>query len=301
VNCSDQIGAVHLLQTATASSQQAEQSTVEVSYPALQSQHHRILWAGLQVEFERHVRRNSDLRAALAAVVTDDSEFIELRNTLLRMEALRHPEFSTEQTENDPRDKKVDNVPKSAKLQPWTFGRLALSQRACRLELPVDIKHLQDLSPQDYIRHYCRISARRLTLYKKIFNKYQEKAILPFKDLYKAFVDIFSGAIEESDVLRVCRLLDIGEETRIDLQLFGAMAAITERILYPQFVTEHTKDIEDYKQLKIEAADFCSLRCKLEGVNVNGPMKALLQTLYVSMQTVSGSAGADKSVRDLVD
>ena len=48
--------------------------------------------------------------------------------------------------------------------------------------------------------------------------------------------DIFSNAIQESDVDQVCQLLLITEETSIDLNLFGVVAAVAERLLYPQFV-----------------------------------------------------------------
>jgi hypothetical protein len=48
--------------------------------------------------------------------------------------------------------------------------------------------------------------------------------------------DIFSTALEEEKVKEVCSLMLVDEETKIDLDLFGSIAAVTERLLYPHFV-----------------------------------------------------------------
>jgi hypothetical protein len=48
--------------------------------------------------------------------------------------------------------------------------------------------------------------------------------------------EIFSTALEESNVDEVCSLMQVDEETKIDLGLFGSIAAVTERLLYPHFV-----------------------------------------------------------------
>lgn len=37
------------------------------------------------------------------------------------------------------------------------------------------------MTPQEYMRDYCKIAVRRLALYKKIFVKYQEKNAIPLK------------------------------------------------------------------------------------------------------------------------
>ena len=73
------------------------------------------------------------------------------------------------------------------------------------------------------------------------------------QELHKALTDIFSTAIQESNVVEVCTLMQIDEETKIDLGLFSSVAAIAERLLYPHFVYvyNHIVIVESFKYFVI--------------------------------------------------
>lgn len=55
------------------------------------------------------------------------------------------------------------------------IGRLALSKNICRFELPIDMKQFEIMTPANYLERYCKVSDRRKTLYKRIFDKYKIK------------------------------------------------------------------------------------------------------------------------------
>lgn len=57
------------------------------------------------------------------------------------------------------------------KQSDWLRGRIALSRRAARFELPMDVGDLAEMSPVEYLRRHCIISQRRRALYKKAFVK----------------------------------------------------------------------------------------------------------------------------------
>ncbi|XP_064612552.1 uncharacterized protein LOC135476453 [Liolophura sinensis] len=159
-------------------------------------------------------------------------------------------------------------------------GRLALSQQSSRFELPMDMKLLENLSPQDYIRKYCVISSRRQYLYQKIFYKSRDKSgYIPVKELEKALREVLVGTLTKQRVKELCDWLEINEDTKIDYKLFSGMAALAERILYPDFVTGDTQDIPEFQRDKIECADFGALSWKLNGIKVNPSVESLLKKI----------------------
>ncbi|XP_046550428.1 uncharacterized protein LOC124260208 isoform X2 [Haliotis rubra] len=166
------------------------------------------------------------------------------------------------------------------RMSSWLTGRLALSQQSSRFTLPMDMKVLEKMTPQDYLRTYCVVSSRRHILYQKIHSKNRDKTgVIPFKDIEKALKDVLVNTISKEEVTDVCQLLEIDEETNIDYQLFCGVAAFAERILYPKFVTEDTAELPEFQREKIECADFCALDWKFHGVNVNPPVKKMLKSL----------------------
>jgi hypothetical protein len=74
-------------------------------------------------------------------------------------------------------------------------------------------------------------------------------------------------------------LVDLPADALVAFPLFAGIAALSERVLYPQFVTDLTADLPQYQKDKIESADFASLRSKLEGIKVPPTMLRLLQIL----------------------
>ena len=54
---------------------------------------------------------------------------------------------------------------------PWQTGRMALSRRACRFEIPMDVFVLENMSPTEYLQQYCIVSKRRQAMYRRSFSK----------------------------------------------------------------------------------------------------------------------------------
>ncbi|XP_074643243.1 uncharacterized protein LOC141900312 [Tubulanus polymorphus] len=160
-------------------------------------------------------------------------------------------------------------------------GRLALSKQSCRFELPMDMRKLETMSPQEYLREYCVISSRRNTLYSKIFmkNKDGKIGVLTPKDLEKALKDVLINSITAEQMNYMFDLIQIDEDSKIDQKLFSGIAALAERLLYQKFVTEDTVDLPDHQKERIESADFCALNWKFHGVNVNPFVEKILRAL----------------------
>ncbi|KAK2163962.1 hypothetical protein LSH36_71g01027 [Paralvinella palmiformis] len=163
----------------------------------------------------------------------------------------------------------------------WSQGRLALSQQSSRFELPMDMKVLETMKPTEYLSKYCVVTSKRQWLYEKIYLKHKEPKLggLSLKGLDKALKEALVDTVTSDDVSEIIQLVGLTNSSKIDQKLFTGMAAMTERMLYPKFLTDDTQNIKDHKKEKIECADFCALDWKLHGVQVNPPMKKLLESL----------------------
>ena len=58
-----------------------------------------------------------------------------------------------------------------SKMDSWLKGRMALSKRASRFELPMDVMELEGMNQITYLERYCIVSSRRVALYRKAFNR----------------------------------------------------------------------------------------------------------------------------------
>ncbi|RUS79760.1 hypothetical protein EGW08_012476, partial [Elysia chlorotica] len=170
---------------------------------------------------------------------------------------------------------------RAPKVPSYLNDRMVLSLQSSRFELPMDMKSLEKMSPCDYLRKYCVISNRRKTLYQKIFQKHRERGghILGKNPLSLALQEVLVNALSERHLAELCDILDIDETTSVDLQLFSGMAALAERILYPDYITEDTSECTEYHKEKVECADFCALQWKLHGVQVSPPVRKILQAI----------------------
>ncbi|KAL8559857.1 hypothetical protein ACOMHN_016903 [Nucella lapillus] len=164
--------------------------------------------------------------------------------------------------------------------QSWLNTRMALSQQASRFELPMDMKALETITPQDYLRKFCVVTSRRLNLYQKIFIKHKDKANAINKQGLEACLrETLVQQLKDTTFTDLCDLLDIKDNTVIDFKLFSGAAAITERILYPCYTTEDTLEKPEYQRERIETADFSALDWKLHGIKIGDKMKKLLKTI----------------------
>ncbi|KAF6020457.1 hypothetical protein EB796_021231 [Bugula neritina] len=166
------------------------------------------------------------------------------------------------------------------KMQAWMNGRLALSRKSSRFELPIDMLLLETMTPLQYLNRYCVVTSRRQMLYDKIFNKHKNiySGKLGFQDLQKALSDVLIQSIDDEKMKMVIQMLQIDEDVQVEKRLFYGISAFTERLLYPMFVRGNQNNNENQKE-RIECADFYALKWKFHGVNVNSSIKALLDVL----------------------
>ncbi|XP_012936365.1 uncharacterized protein LOC101853688 isoform X1 [Aplysia californica] len=170
---------------------------------------------------------------------------------------------------------------KAPVIPSYLNDRMVLSLQSSRFELPMDMKSLEKMTPQEYLRKHCIITTRRRTLYQKIFQKHRDKdgSIHGKHVLCKALKEVLVNTISTDQVDDMCRMLEVNETTSVDIKLFSGVAALAERILYPDFLTEDTADRTEYHKEKVECADFCALEWKLHGLHVNGHVRKILETL----------------------
>ncbi|OCT94218.1 uncharacterized protein LOC108708029 [Xenopus laevis] len=156
--------------------------------------------------------------------------------------------------------------------------RMGLSNKISRFEIPVDIKLLEALTVQDYLRTYCRVCKRRQIYYKKFFDKFDKDrdGILSSQGTEDALKDLYFNEISSSQVKDLMSLIKANEESKIDRMLFSSLCALSERIFYAALVTEDTGVAE--KQW-LEAADFCGMSWKSSGCHIDDSLKRLLGVL----------------------
>ena len=120
------------------------------------------------------------------------------------------------------------------------IGRLALSKNICRFELPMDMRKLEGMTPTQYIENYCRINDRRKQLYRKVFDKFKLKADkeewIDLKLFEECLIDVHMKSISRAQVNAIIALVCLKSEQKINLQLFLGLCALSERVLFDQFV-----------------------------------------------------------------
>ncbi len=96
------------------------------------------------------------------------------------------------------------------------------------------------MTPSNYIENYCRINDRRKVLYRKVFDKYKLKADkdewLDLKLFEDCIIDVHMKSINKTQVNQVIQLASIKTDQKINLNLFLGLAALSERVLFDQFV-----------------------------------------------------------------
>ncbi|XP_060081573.1 uncharacterized protein LOC132560889 [Ylistrum balloti] len=177
-----------------------------------------------------------------------------------------------------------EESPRKQQKAAWVTGRLALSQQSSRFELPMDMRVLETMTTQEYIREFCKITKRRQKLYSDVFRRNAKQKernvyVIPFKDLRKSLMDVLVNTLTDDHFTMLVDHMDFSPDAEIDLVLFSALSALAERLMYPEFVTQETVDMPDYMKEKIECADFGALRWKMQGVNVSPGIKKLLLQL----------------------
>ncbi|XP_039613071.1 uncharacterized protein LOC120531591 [Polypterus senegalus] len=166
------------------------------------------------------------------------------------------------------------------KKQP-VIARMGLSRSISRFGLPMDLKDLEDFSPQEYLRRCCYVCKRRQNYYKKSFDKFDKDrdGLLSFKEMERALSDVYTSDISPEKVQQLTELILANDSTVFDCALFSATCALSERLFYTCYVTEDTEDEENKQKHKVEEADFCSLLSKIKSYNITAEMKRLLSLL----------------------
>ncbi|XP_066552102.1 uncharacterized protein LOC136718316 isoform X2 [Amia ocellicauda] len=167
-----------------------------------------------------------------------------------------------------------------AKSQPVAV-RMGLSRRICRFELPMDIRELEVLHPQDYLRRHCIVCRRRSSHYRKAFDKFDRDrdGLLSFREMERGLRDVYGDRLGTERVQQLTQLVLADSSTQFDGSLFCALCALSERLFYSSFVTEDTEAPENGERDPLEQADFGSLLSKFRSCNIQPSMRTLLSLL----------------------
>ncbi|CAF1267970.1 unnamed protein product [Rotaria sordida] len=158
-------------------------------------------------------------------------------------------------------------------------NNIVLSQKASRFWIPFDIKFFEILTPKKYLEKYCRISPRRYTLYKRIFDKYKDiEAELNMEILVDALSDIYMGTIDNRFIRQMIFLLDLSSNEKLIFTQFSGIAAFSERYFFNIFKQSDNIDPQLQKDI-LEILDFSSLKYKLFGVNISPTLQEILRLL----------------------
>ncbi|CAF0902353.1 unnamed protein product [Adineta ricciae] len=164
---------------------------------------------------------------------------------------------------------------------PASIGPVPLSQQACRFELPFDLRILEHLTPLDYLTKYCRLSSRRQYQFKRLFQKYRNRRhLFESSDLFLSMSDIHKESFTRAKYTELCQLLDLkAQEYEFTFETYAGILAFCERMLYNSSLHHRIYDDEQLTKQTIEKCDFDCLDRKLDGLNINEPMKRLLHAL----------------------
>ncbi len=96
------------------------------------------------------------------------------------------------------------------------------------------------MTPSHYIEYHCRINERRKASYRKVFDKFKLKAEkeewIDLKLFEDCLIEVHMKSISKSQVNIVSKLACLKPDQKISAQLFFGLAALSERVLYDQFV-----------------------------------------------------------------
>lgn len=162
----------------------------------------------------------------------------------------------------------------------WLQGPHSLSRQSCRFELPMDMLVLEQLSPLQYVSQFCRVNSRRKTLFRHYFvkNDRDRDGVMNKRELQSALRDLYAQSIDTAQVNAILELLDIERSMRaFDLDVFTAVAAFSERYLYYYYSLAVNNQTE--RRMVLEETDFCALRWKLEGCQIDDKLKNVLAVL----------------------
>ncbi|XP_072163794.1 uncharacterized protein [Diadema setosum] len=176
----------------------------------------------------------------------------------------------------------VEPTNRMLKQSEWLRGRIALSRRAARFELPMDVGELAEMTPVEYLSKYCIISHRRRALYKKAFSRADKDndGKINRKELETAVLDALVDTIQADKVNLVLKFLGAEQHSVYTSRFFAAFCALLERLYYKEFAKEDSSERKEEKEKEIlEEADFTGLDWKLQGQYVNPDLKELLYKL----------------------
>ena len=110
---------------------------------------------------------------------------------------------------------------------------ITLSQQASRVWLPFDVKLLESLTSLEYVERYCRVSNRRYTLYKRVFDKHKDFDLtLTVEMLPEVFYDVYMDTIDKRVIRQAIQVLDLPASARITFAQLRGIAAFSERYLF---------------------------------------------------------------------
>ncbi|CAF1139105.1 unnamed protein product [Adineta steineri] len=154
-----------------------------------------------------------------------------------------------------------------------------LTQKASRFWIPFDVKLFETLTPLEYLENYCRVSNRRYTIYKRIFDRHKDfEATLTIENLPDALSDVYMETIDIRLITQVINLLDLSLNIRITFAQFRGIAAFSERYFF--HISNRSNDIDPQLTKDIiEILDFSSLEWKLTDIKISPILRDILKFL----------------------
>ncbi|PIK61320.1 putative wiskott-Aldrich syndrome protein-like 1 isoform X2 [Apostichopus japonicus] len=124
---------------------------------------------------------------------------------------------------------------------PWNCCRVALSRRAGRFEMPMDMRDLVGMRPAEYLMKHCKVNPQRIALYRRTFSKVDKDCDgrINRKELNQAVTEALVDTVNEDQVASVLKSIGVGEDksSMVKFSFFAPFCALLERLHYSMFVS----------------------------------------------------------------
>ncbi|KAG5446358.1 hypothetical protein CSKR_104279 [Clonorchis sinensis] len=161
-----------------------------------------------------------------------------------------------------------------------------------RFTLPMELKHLEGLTPMAYCLKYCIISNNRQTLYQRTFGRMHEnrRPRVSLKFLADAISGLLGGTLEAEQAQELFSLLEINADSKaLTVDEFCVLCALAERFYYHKNLRSLTEETQQMQRGVLEAADFHRFSIRLHGINLLPSLSRFLDRLIEAAQSAERS------------
>lgn len=154
------------------------------------------------------------------------------------------------------------------------LDELANQHHVSRFTLPMDLKELEQMSPLEYIRKFCRVMSYKEAMLYKTFIKFKNKAgNLPMTHLRLALQDVYPDTLHSVPWQKACEFICL-PKSEIDFRAFAGLCTLSERMFWSRDESWIRKANRQCDEL--ERVDFHGLHFKLKGINIPPGTERLL-------------------------